>query len=89
MKNTFINKSYVSSTGTPGSNAENGSCIKCTVIGEWDSKGRHMSYPRTHCPLRTNHSFRNQTDEDHHKEDSPLTGLPIDMIEDFRFPSPF
>lgn len=70
-------------TGTPGSNAENGSCIKCTVIGEWDKKGRHMSYPRIHCPPRTDESFRYKIDEDHHKEHTPLTDLPIDMIEDF------
>lgn len=42
-----------------------------------------MSYPRFDCPRRTNESFRNKTDEDHHKENTPLTDLPIDMVEDF------
>lgn len=53
------------------------------VVGQWDKKGRHMSYPRFDCPRRTDESFRNKTDEDHHKEDTPLTDLPIDMVEDF------
>lgn len=52
------------------------------VVGQWDKKGRHMSYPRFDCPRRTDESFRNKTDEDHHKEDTPLTDLPIDMVED-------
>ncbi|XP_018363603.1 PREDICTED: uncharacterized protein LOC108761502 [Trachymyrmex cornetzi] len=65
--------------GTPGSNAEYGSCIKCTVVGDWDKKGRHMSYPKIDCPRRTNESFRSKIDEDHHKEDTPLTELDIDM----------
>lgn len=42
-----------------------------------------MSYPKFECPRRTDESFRNRTDEDHHKEDTPLTDLPIDMVEDF------
>nr|CAI5843559.1 unnamed protein product [Callosobruchus analis] len=69
--------------GTPGRNAENSSCIKCIVTGEWDQRGRHMSYPKIDCPKRTDLSFRNKLDVDHHKYHSPLTELPIDMIEDF------
>nr|CAI5844559.1 unnamed protein product [Callosobruchus analis] len=69
--------------GTPGCNAENSSCIKCIVTGEWDQRGRHMSYPKIDCPKRTDLSFRNKLDVDHHKSHSPLTELPIDMIEDF------
>nr|CAH7769402.1 unnamed protein product [Callosobruchus chinensis] len=69
--------------GTPGCNAENSSCIKCTVTGEWDHKGRHMSYPKINCPRRTDESFRNETDTDHHKQHTPLKELPIDMVEDF------
>ncbi|VEN43614.1 unnamed protein product [Callosobruchus maculatus] len=66
--------------GTPACNAENGACIKCTVVGEWDARGRHMSYPRIHCPQRTDQSFRNRVDDDHHKEETPLIQLPIDMV---------
>ncbi|TGZ55782.1 Uncharacterized protein DBV15_12106 [Temnothorax longispinosus] len=74
-------RSYIK--GTPACNAEYGSCIKCTVVGEWDKRGRHMSYPRFDCPRRTDESFRNKMDEDHHKENTPLTDLPIDMVKDF------
>lgn len=42
-----------------------------------------MSFPRTDCPLRTDESFRNRTDSDHHKESSPIESLPIDIIQDF------
>lgn len=41
-----------------------------------------MSYPDTNCERRTDESFRNRTDEDHHKKDTPLTLLPMNMIED-------
>lgn len=68
--------------GVVGSNSENGACLKCTVVGEWDKRGRHMSYPKIHCPLRTDDSFRNKTDSDHHKQVTPLEKLPINMVED-------
>lgn len=42
-----------------------------------------MSYPRIDMPLRTDASFRNKLDEDHHKETTPLELLPIDMVMDF------
>lgn len=67
--------------GVSGFNSYHG-CIKCTVVGEWDKKGHHMSFPRLDCPKRTDNSFRSKADEDHHKEDTPLTRLPIDMVED-------
>lgn len=83
LKTLKIKASFIINIkGTPGCNAEYGSCIKCTVVGEWDKKGRHMSYPRIHSARRTNETFRNKVDEDHHKFDTPLTELPIDMIED-------
>lgn len=53
------------------------------VEGEWDKKGKHMSYPRFDCRRRTDSDFRNQIDEDHHCENTPLTLLSIDMIKDF------
>lgn len=28
-------------------------------------------------------SFRNKIDEDHHKQETPLTKLPIDMVKNF------
>lgn len=76
------------STGVAGFNSENGACLKCTVVGEWDRRGRHMSYPRIHCARRTDNSFRNKVDEDHHKEDTPLIKLPIDLIQDIPIADP-
>lgn len=58
-------------------------CIKCTVEGEWDHGGHHMSYPNITAPLRTDAQFRQMIDEDHHKEITPLVLLPNDMIKDF------
>ncbi|XP_055381857.1 uncharacterized protein LOC129612336 [Condylostylus longicornis] len=57
-------------------------CIKCSTVGKYDRNGRHMSFPRINCALRTDSNFRLMTDIDHHKEISPLTNLPIDMVED-------
>lgn len=42
-----------------------------------------MSFPRIDLPNRTDSSFRNRADPDHHKEDTPLERLPIDLISDF------
>lgn len=41
-----------------------------------------MSYPRTDARRRTDVSFRKQSDPDHHKEESALLALPIDMVQD-------
>lgn len=57
------------------------SCERCTEVGKWVS-GR-VTFPTTDKPLRTDHSFRNMTDEDHHVGKSPLTALSIDMITQF------
>lgn len=45
-------------------------------------KGRHMSFPRIDCPRRTNESFRNKSDPDHHKYETPLLKLSFDIVED-------
>lgn len=42
-----------------------------------------MSYPRTDCTKKTDESFRNRTDPDHHKELTTIEILPIDLIQDF------
>lgn len=56
------------------------SCDRCTQYGEY--KGR-IIFPNVDSPLRTNNSFLNQTDKDHHLNISPLTALNIDFISDF------
>ena len=57
--------------------------MKCNVAGEFDLQGRHMSFPRIDEPARTDVSFRDRIDQDHHKMDSIVENLPIDMIKDF------
>ncbi|CAH0549865.1 unnamed protein product [Brassicogethes aeneus] len=54
---------------TVGFNAKHGR-IKCTVTGEYDKDGSHMSFSKVDCPLRTDESFRRALDEGHHKEES-------------------
>ncbi len=41
-----------------------------------------MSFPKIDCPKRTDTSFRNWEDEDHHKTHTPLSTLPIDLVDD-------
>lgn len=57
--------------------------MKCVAIGQYFHGGRHMSFPHVDSPLRTNLSFRSRQDPDHHKEDSPIENLPINLIDDF------
>lgn len=61
-------------------------------MGEYDSIGHHMSYPRLDCPLRNHEEFINKVDEDHHDYDArqmqfkrtPLEDMiGIDMIKSF------
>lgn len=42
-----------------------------------------MIFPDSRCPQRTDNEFRQRNYGQHHKTDTPLLGLPIDMIEDF------
>lgn len=55
------------------------SCDRCTAIGEYYS-GR-VIFDAKSSPLRTNTSFREQHDEDHHLGESPL--LDIDLVNCF------
>lgn len=57
------------------------SCDKCVVSGEY-YKNKIVMDSLT-CQKRTNESFRQQIDEEHHMSHSPLVRLPIDLIETF------
>lgn len=52
-------------------------CDKCIQEGEWKGK---MTFPETSSPRRTDESFLNMDDEDHHKGESPLTDINIGMV---------
>lgn len=62
-------------------NSQNG-CQKCTVTGEYSYLSNTNSYPVKICEKRTDYGFR-QKQYGHHKYNSPLLALPIDMIQDF------
>lgn len=53
------------------------------MIGDYFQDSRRMSFPRIDAPLRTDTSFRNREDPDHHNMDPVLEKLPIDMVKDF------
>ncbi|KAE8743263.1 hypothetical protein FOCC_FOCC011143 [Frankliniella occidentalis] len=57
-------------------------CGKCFVMGE--SVAGCRVFKETNEKLRTDKNFREKLQKDHHKGDTPLLALPIDMI--FSFP---
>lgn len=70
------------------------SCERCEEEGEFLRKegrhatklpkrnGGHVCLIGTNAPVRTDESFRNQENEQHHHDSSPLEELPIDMVLD-------
>lgn len=75
----LISKFFLS--GTVNFNHKHG-CLRCTTVGIFDKKERHISFPNIDAPLRSDESFRMRIDEDHHKYKSPLEELKIDMVKD-------
>ncbi|OXA45782.1 hypothetical protein Fcan01_19500 [Folsomia candida] len=59
------------------------SCGKCEVKGQ--RVQNRTVFLKTDIILRTNLSFRNQTQRQHHHGNSPLESLNIDMVNDFPF----
>lgn len=56
-------------------------CEKCTEDGVYQEN--RMTFPRSDLPRRTNESFRNKTDSDHHRGVSPLEETSLDMVSGF------
>ena len=56
------------------------SCDKCIQKGEWHSK---VTFLKTDAPLRTDHSFNDMIDANHHIGDTPLKKLSIGMVTQF------
>lgn len=67
--------------GVVNFNAKHG-CLKCTTIGEYSHASHTVYFSRSGCPERTDEGFRNRIYERHHKIDSPLEELQIDMVRD-------
>lgn len=61
------------------------SCEKCTVWGE--RSANRQTYVDLEAPLRTDETFKNQTQSHHHKGMSPLLRLNTRMISQFRLES--
>lgn len=57
-------------------------CLKCTEEGEF-IKNRMIFPVENNCKLRTDSSFRQRVQSEHHKFNSILEELPIDMIKQF------
>lgn len=62
------------------SNGKQG-CPRCTAVG-MSFSGRTI-FENMHAEPRTNESFRQMTDREHHHGQCGLTVLPIDMVADF------
>lgn len=55
-------------------------CEKCTCRGVWEGK---ITFPTLDAPLRTDESFNNESDEDHHIGPNPLKQLSLGMVSQF------
>ena len=55
-------------------------CDKCTQTGVWEGK---MTFPEVDAPLRTDTSFNEMIDEEHHKGPSPFVQANIGMVSQF------
>ena len=55
-------------------------CDKCIQSGVWNGK---MTFPEIDATLRTDASFDEMRDEEHHKGPSPFAGTQIQMVSQF------
>lgn len=85
IQNSLVNKYTNYLFNFPGVTNFNGKqgCLKCTTVGEYSHISHTVCFPRTNCQKRTDAGFRAKIYGTHHKQDTPLTSLAIDMIEDF------
>lgn len=58
-------------------------CGKCQIKGR--PCDNRVVYTELNCEIRTNEQFRNQTFSKHHNGTTPLTQLPIDLVQDLPF----
>ncbi|XP_063634858.1 uncharacterized protein LOC134805495, partial [Cydia splendana] len=58
-------------------------CLKCCIVGEYSHVSHTVTFPETNCHPRTDQEFREKKYGPHHKTDSPLLRLPVDMVQDF------
>lgn len=58
-------------------------CLKCTTVGEYSHRSHTVTFSSQMFLNRNDEEFRAKKYGAHHKADSPLLELPIDMVEDF------
>jgi hypothetical protein len=64
------------------------SCDNCTTRGQYSQQAKTVVFPEMDAPRRTDTSFRNRTQEEHHHEQqSEFESLPIDIILKFTLDS--
>lgn len=78
----FNIKNFLLISGVMNFNAKHG-CMKCTVVGEYSHVSHTVTFQSVDCPKRNNADFREKVYGRHHKKDSPLLALNVDMVEDF------
>ncbi|KAK0155406.1 hypothetical protein N1851_002204 [Merluccius polli] len=70
----FVKKNIKSHNGYFG-------CDKCAQQGEYLSN--RMTFPLDSCPLRTDESFAQKQNEEHHQGPNPFQGLNVGMVSQF------
>jgi predicted XRE-type DNA-binding protein len=55
-------------------------CERCSQPGEWKNK---MVYPEINAPRRTDISFQEMQDPDHHHGESPIANIGLGMVSQF------
>lgn len=58
-------------------------CPKCETVGKYSYVSKTTVFTNINAKARTNDTFRSKSDPEHHKGETPLTDLPIDMVLDF------
>lgn len=79
MKICFVPYSFIDVMNFNGSHG----CTKCEFIGKNSHISKIIVFTNINANNRTNDSFRTKIDPAHHKGETPLTDLQIDMILDF------
>lgn len=57
-------------------------CLKCITKGKYSHDARTVVFPKVDAEMRTDQLFRRGEYTDHQRSLSPLTALPIDMVQD-------
>jgi len=60
-----------------------GACERCTDVGMCDHTARHVCLTEVDCRLRTDQSFLEKQDHQHHKGTSPLAEFGVQMVSCF------